>query len=94
MIVFKAVTKNRKSFIDDTEYLDSVTYEEPAIEKDDSILHAKGLTVGSLLWARKRAEEWNGIVLEVFVPDDAIVVYPKGGEGKFRVSKLQVIGEV
>ena len=27
MIVFKAVTKNRKSFIDDTEYLDSVTYD-------------------------------------------------------------------
>jgi len=38
--------------------------------------------------------KWKGIVLEVSIPDDAIIVYPKGGERKFRVSKLQVIGEV
>ena len=94
MITYKVVTKGRKSFLDDTVYNDGLFYTESEIDCSNE-LHGKGLVVGNLEWAKKRAKEWDGIILEVEIPEENnVIVYPEDGRGKFRVKRLKIVGLV
>ena len=93
MLAYKAVQENRQSYISEIIYADGGEFVEPNINASPE-LHGKGLTVGTLEWAKQRVAEWGGIILEVEIPEeDNVVVYPVGGKGKFRVKRLVVLGE-
>ena len=92
MIAYKVITLNRKSFIADIVYKKCKEYVEQDIDTNVNNAHGKGLVVGSLKWAKKRAKEWGGMIIQVDVPsEDNIIVFPKNNDDKYRVKRLKVI---